>query len=140
MEFSSAAGDLDLWAVTSHTTAAADDCCITDHDGRKHTGQPDVNSNTSSSSSSLMRFNALTGALLQIIPAPHGAAAVTAFTAAAAADLGVVITGGSDHLIKIWKISSRHVGDIQQQQQQQSIHVLPSCQSFTGHLGPVTGE
>lgn len=80
-----------------------------------------------------MRFNPQHGTLLQSIPAPHGAAAVTAF--AVDAGLRVVATGGADHLMKVWSINSSSSSDGQQQQQQG----LPACQSFTGHLGPVTG-
>ena len=59
------------------------------------------------------------------------------------------MTGGADHLVKIWRVQSRQqlLQEQQQQQQQQGKAAselpssdLPAHQSFTGHLGPVTGE
>jgi hypothetical protein len=69
----------------------------------------------------------------------------------------VLATGGADHLVKLWAISSRqqlaeaqaaqqqllqqerHAAKEHQQQAIGFVSVLPPCQSFTGHSGAVTG-
>jgi hypothetical protein len=92
---------------------------------------------------------------VQVLPSPHGAAAVTAFAVDPAR--AVLATGGADHLVKLWAISSRqqlaeaqaaqqqtlqqgkHAPKEQQQQAVGVVSALPACQSFTGHSGAVTG-
>jgi hypothetical protein len=97
--------------------------------------------------------------VLQVLPSPHGAAAVTAF--AVDPCWAVLATGGADHLVKLWAISSRQEPAAAQGAQQQGecatkeqqdkhdqpqqqavshVSVLPAYQSFTGHNGAVTGE
>ncbi|WIA37015.1 hypothetical protein OEZ86_013999 [Tetradesmus obliquus] len=98
-------------------------------------------------SCSVLRFCANSGSLLQVLPNPHGAAAVTAFALDPCGAL--LATGGADHLVKLWAISSRQevaaaaAQAAQQGRQEQQaaghVSVLPAYQSFTGHSGAVTG-
>ncbi|KAF6264700.1 hypothetical protein COO60DRAFT_1654818 [Scenedesmus sp. NREL 46B-D3] len=111
-------------------------------------------SSSAGTSCSVMRFCVTSGSLLQVLPNPHGAAAVTAFAVDPAR--AVLATGGADHLVKVWAISSRQElaaaqaaqqrpsqqGKCAHKEQQQAVavtSVLPACQSFTGHSGAVAG-
>ncbi|WIA16802.1 hypothetical protein OEZ85_013742 [Tetradesmus obliquus] len=128
LEFS--ADSQDLWASTVEASVQDD-------------------SSSGGPSCSALRFCANSGSLLQVLPNPHGAAAVTAF---ALGPCGVLLaTGGADHLVKLWAVSSRQElaaaaqaaqqGRQEQPQQQAAgpVSVLPAYQSFTGHSGAVTG-
>jgi WD40 repeat protein len=76
--------------------------------------------------SSVLCFSVADGSLLQQLPQPHGASAVSHFCLDAAG--AVLATCGADNLIKLWSIGGGSCTE-----------GLPVSQSFTAHRGAVAG-